>query len=500
VSPKTYIVKTNLVRWLKRYSGLLAVLWVLSLLYLFLPLGVGLQLGGDEGYELMKALLFRKGYALYTQIWNDQPPLFTVLLSCSFGTFGTTALVARSLAAAFGFLLFVSFYTMLRKRSGGWAALAASFLLLASPGVLLLSAAAMLEVPAVAMALASGLLVFMWRERRQLKWLITSGAVMGIALGIKLTAVVVAPAILLEILLQYRVGADRTRLRLTFIDMGRWGAAAVGALLIIYFLWARGSYHTSLRSHFSSQYVPGLSLPTDFRFQPALFLDHAECLFAAVVALGFAIRKKSLGSLAFPIALLITALGIHSVHTPWWNYYYLHFAVPLAWLAGVGLTELLQIILPAFSSARFQLRSLSPLKLAALSILAAFAVVVAEARLESSIKSMRNSPKVADSQIIAHMKQFAGRTHWAYAQPVIYPFHAGLLVPPELAVVMLKRFWSGQITTEQIVDTCRRYKPEQILLYTARSSGPWERFLKENYSPAYHDQELTLYISNSILP
>jgi hypothetical protein len=137
--------------------------------------------------------------------------------------------------------------------------------------------------------------------------------------------------------------------------------------------------------------------------------------------------------------------------------------------------------------------------LAGLCILAALGLAVAEGRLEGSVKSMRNSPKIADSKVIAK-KEYAGRTHWSYAQPVIYPFHAGLLVPPELAVVMPKRFWSGQITTEQIVDTCRRYKPEQILLYTARISTPWESLLRQSYSSVYHDNELTLYISNSILP
>jgi hypothetical protein len=86
-----------------------------------------------------------------------------------------------------------------------------------------------------------------------------------------------------------------------------------------------------------------------------------------------------------------------------------------------------------------------------------------------------------------------------YVQPVIYPFHAGLPVPPELAVVMLKRYWSGQITPEQIVETCRRYKPEQLLLYRSRVGNEWKELLTANYRTAYQDTNHVLYVSKEIL-
>ncbi len=35
----------------------------------------------DEGFNLMKALLVNRGYTLYSQIWSDQPRLFTHLLA-----------------------------------------------------------------------------------------------------------------------------------------------------------------------------------------------------------------------------------------------------------------------------------------------------------------------------------------------------------------------------------------------------------------------------------
>ena len=96
------------------------------------------------------------------------------------------------------------------------------------------------------------------------------------------------------------------------------------------------------------------------------------------------------------------------------------------------------------------------------------------------------------------MRQYASRTHWVYAQPVIYPFHAGLPVPPEIAVVMLKRYWSGQITPKEIVDVCRRYKPEQLILYRSRVGSEWKEFLNAGYRPAYEDTNCVLYVSKGL--
>jgi hypothetical protein len=61
--------------------------------------------------------------------------------------------------------------------------------------------------------------------------------------------------------------------------------------------------------------------------------------------------------------------------------------------------------------------------------------------------------RLSDSPVVAKMKEYAGRTHWVYAQQVIYALHAGLPVPLELAVVTLKRFWSDQVSTAEVVET-----------------------------------------------
>src|SRR5947199_222028 len=45
------------------------------------PLRTAIKIGADEDFEISKAVLVLKGYKLYTEIWNDQPPLYTSLLT-----------------------------------------------------------------------------------------------------------------------------------------------------------------------------------------------------------------------------------------------------------------------------------------------------------------------------------------------------------------------------------------------------------------------------------
>ena len=129
--------------------------------------------------------------------------------------------------------------------------------------------------------------------------------------------------------------------------------------------------------------------------------------------------------------------------------------------------------------------------------MAALLLARPERRLEGNVKDLRQRPTVSSSVIVAKMKQYAEHTRWAYADPVIYPFHAQVRVPPELAIVMLKRFWSGQITTEAIVESCKRYRAEQLVL-PAVPPAEWRELLASEYIPACAEKGWVLYVAKSI--
>jgi hypothetical protein len=63
-----------------RFLPLASVLVIFAGLLNFVPLRTTVQIGADEGFELAKTTLCLNGYKLYTDIWDDHPPLHTWLL------------------------------------------------------------------------------------------------------------------------------------------------------------------------------------------------------------------------------------------------------------------------------------------------------------------------------------------------------------------------------------------------------------------------------------
>ena len=467
---------------LKEHWDVVVILIAVCLIDSVLPLGTALQFGGDEGYELMKGFLVSKGFKLYQQIWCDQTPLFPILLGAAFRAWGATFLVARLIAAGFGLLLFGTFFELVRQNAGRLAAFFATFLLIASPLILELSVSVMQEVPAFAVALVSALLLF--HSCRNGRWaiLIASGIVMGIALGIKVTSALYMPAFLVQMFFDEERTA-KAGLKETSLKSVVWLAAMGVALGIILLLWGSGSVHATLQAQSVAYSEPGMERPKDFPFKLPILLSHAECAAAAMIGLIIISSRKRWRQFLFPTVLLFTTFTVHLFHRPWWDYYYLHTAIPMAWLAGFALSECARYVFGYNSCSRSfsNIFSKQPLKTAALLGAVALVLVRSELRLETNLKSIEQRERTEDSTLLANVKQFAPQTHWIYAQCGMeqVAFAAQLPMPPEIAVVSLKRFWSGQINTTRIIETCQQYRPELLLLNLNPTDNRWPTLLAE---------------------
>jgi hypothetical protein len=103
-----------------------------------------------------------------------------------------------------------------------------------------------------------------------------------------------------------------------------------------------------------------------------------------------------------------------------------------------------------------------------------------------------------NSRLLSQLKQYAPRTHWIYTSESLnhYAFEAGLPIPPEIAVVSLKRFWSGQISVDKTINTCMRYRPEQVLLDTNTLSSQWIQFV-QNHTAVYEEGNTILYVDTA---
>jgi hypothetical protein len=278
-----------------------------------------------------------------------------------------------------------------------------------------------------------------------------------------------------------------------------WSAGFAVVFTLIGLTWGKGSLAESWKSHIGEQFVPGRDRVEDHQFEPELVRNHVECVLAAAAGVGLALRRKRGREIAFPVALLLTDSLVHALHRPWWNYYYLHLAVPVTWLAGWAVNEILQDVLRLYSKYKFSLSSPATWKQLVLCVLLALVITRSELRLEGIVKDLRRHPSADANPIVKKMKEYAGRTHWVYSEAGLYAFHARLPMPPEIAVVTLKRFWSDQITTEEIVETCKRYQVEQLLLNPNKIENDWKDLLND-YDIVYQDTNSALYIAKRLNP
>jgi len=237
---------------------------------------------------------------------------------------------------------------------------------------------------------------------------------------------------------------------------------------------------------------------TDYRFHPKLLLSHLECVVGAALCVAVAFKQKRCREISLPLVLLLTDSLVHAMHRPWWDYYYVHLAIPLAWLTGWMVHEFIQIVIRLRSKHGFKLSSTSAWKQLALCLLAALAINASEHRLAFEFKELRQSPSVNINPIAETMREYAGQTRCVFSYSGLYPFYAQLPVPPKLAIISFKRFWSGQITTKEIVQTCGRYKPGMLILPSPKVTGDWKDLLETNYVKTIADQDYTLFVAKRL--
>jgi hypothetical protein len=462
------------------------------LLQMFLRLRTTIILGADEGFELAKATLCLKGYHLYSEIWNDQPPLLTVLVTAVLRQLSPTALGPRLLTGSFAALLLGSFYGIVHRISGRWIAFLATLFVMASPGFLVLGSTCMLEVPALALAIAGLALLALLDRPQSCLPQICGGLAFGVSLETKLISVVLLPVAALILLTKARQDA------FPFQGFARslffFAATIVVGTFATDWLSCNGAYlahfHQSWTSHFGPLKSTDHGSPADHRFNWAALLRNWDVTIAAAGGICISLKRSKNDPLSLlPIAWLVLTFAIFGFHRPWWNYYYIHTSVPSCWCAAVGFSSSLQW---ALTHRRLPLLGLVSLALAC-------AMVWMGARLFLEIREIRRSPQTFTSLFLPEIAKYKPFTEWIYSEEPIYSFYTGIPMPPDLAVVMLKRFWSGEITDERIVADLEDSKPGVILLVNNGRPKPYHALIESEYRIIYKDANHLLYIHKSIV-
>ena len=107
-------------------------------------------------------------------------------------------------------------------------------------------------------------------------------------------------------------------------------------------------------------------------------------------------------------------------------------------------------------------------------------------------------PKLYNCRALKEIARFRPFTQYLFADQPIYSFHSGIPVPPGLAILSLKRFWTGEMSNARLVSELEAVRPGLMLL----SGDPGERcfqdLLNSHYQLVYEDPTSRLYTLKSV--
>jgi hypothetical protein len=445
-----------------------------------LPLRTAILMGADEGFALSKAVLYLKGYHFYTEVWNDQPLLHTVLIAQVLKHVCSSILGPRLLTSMFALSLLASIFIISRRINGLWVAALTVLWLMASPGFLELSGSCMVEIPALAPPVAALALLLVGSKKRYAMEIL-AGVLFGVGLHIKFNAAIYLP---LAGLILWLRPANFTKSVLVLL------ASVVVSFMAVHTLIGEGSYLLQIKQSWESHVAPARSLEygsaDEHPFPWSLLLKNWDTTVPATIGIIFCCRRmRQMPLLLIPVAWLAITLLVFVPHKPWWSYYYLHNSIPLCWCAAIGLCSL-----------KPYLKNRIYLVLLVIYLLGSLAWMGARVYLQ--IVNARNSPQIYSSPVLKEIEPLKPFTTFMFTDQPVYSFHTGIPLPPQLAVLSLKRLWSGQMTNERLVAELEAVKPGIILLAaTARQSD--YSLLQGEYRLIYEDDAVRLYALKSVI-
>lgn len=461
----------------------------------FMPLEQAFRFDNDEGIELLKAALYSEGFSLYTQIWNDQPPLLTVLLSHWFSLLGKSIFAGRLLILSCSTVLVWSFCQTLRMSLGSRAALLGTLMLVTSYKFLELSVSVMFGLPALALAMLSVYTLMLYKRKPHKSLVIVSGSLLALSLQTKLFTVFVIPLLICE-LLNYSI-------RPVIQKEGRWSSVLLwlGSLLIVFILTGlllhslsfeqllQANLGQSVQSAFQDENLRRVILP--------MLLQDIDLLLLATLGILVVVIKQQWERI-FPLVWLVTVTLLLLNYKPVWHHYYLLFSIPFTWLATQGAISAFNFLRQERWCSGFQSLNLKKLFIpglaATLLILSIIGIPIKLITVQRE-NQMSLEDHHLNTEVVNQLLEYKQSTRWVFTDLPIYAFYTGLRVPPEIAVLSKKRLISGNLTVSGLFSILQTYHPEQVVLGRfPEVHRELSTYLHTNYSKTYESSSVTHYL------
>lgn len=493
-------------RWQKSKSialTLLAPALLIAIAFLKIPIQQAFEFDNDEGINLMKAFLYWQGFSLYSDIWNDQPPLLTFIIANWFKLLGLSVFTTRLLILLFAALLVWTFQKVLQRFVGTIPAWIGTVFLILSWSFLKLSVSVMIGLPSLSMAMLSIYMLMLYKDRPNRLLLALSGAVFALSLQIKLFTVFLIPLLILWLFdfklrpLEHQQENSPSTVQRSGWSVGRIGHAIApallwfGALVVTYvligLLFNSLNYEQLLASHMQETIKDEYESTRGVQYLLFMIAHDADFLLLALVGAVVIFQKRYWHGL-LPLTWFSTSGLLLLKHRPIWYHHYLLISIPMIWLAMYAVMPIVDFFQYAKQSnatgtTRFGMLKKQPLVCIAIFLLA-ISLIALPFKLPSTVR--RPNPQW---EIVDRLKTYKEHTRWVFSDRPIIPFYAQLPVPPDIAVLSQKRFASGNFDYDDVLAVLKTYTPEQIVLARKtkdiKSHPGIRQLLKDNYIRTY---------------
>lgn len=466
--------------------------------FFLMPVQQVFQFDTDEGIELIKAVLYSEGFTLYTKIWNEQPPLLTVLLSQWLNVFGKSILTARLLILSFSTLLIWSFCQTLRICIGRIPALVGTLLLSVSCNFMRLSVSVMFGLPSLALAMLSIYTLILYKQKSHLYLVILSGSFLALCLQTKLFTLFLIPILLFQLIdFNMRDLKEPGVLSHRFYPSLWWLVSLIGVFILIGILYNSLSFEQLFQANLGQNVKDAFPRQNSFQDILLMFLQDIDYVFLAIPGIILLLKNKS-GLNKLPLIWLTTITLLLLYYQPIWYHHYLLISMPLTWLATYGATLAFEYFQKEGWHCNFQIRNIKKVTLNEIAAIF-FSLSLVAIPIKLAVIQIQNHSFLQESQInnevLASILKYKKHTHWVFTDLPIYAFYADLNVPPEIAVFARKRLASGYLTEELLTSVIKRYHPEQVILGRFPEIQNYlGHYLQENYSKIYEQKFTKHYL------
>jgi hypothetical protein len=444
----------------------------------------GFQWDDDEGINVIKARLVEAGFRLYRDIWSDQPPLLTWILSAAFRVFGRRVETGRFLILLFACCGLLGVALIAKRVSAPAAVLVATCLLAIDPQYLVYSRAIMVGLPAMALAVCA--LLIGWDTCTPWR-LLLAGALFGGSLLIKpitaYQAVILAAATALPYVRRGPVDWRQVLRNWLWLAMG--GGAAV---LPVVGMTGADFVSQVVGTYAQTKAAYPFNLATNLSWIGQCLVDNVGLFVLAAwgVLVWVRTRRVDLGILVLWLGLTLLVL---LTHTPLRGHQFLLLLFPAGILAAPGIEDLRRIIADARVPHRW---------IAFLPVLVTLGWLLV-ALHENDVLLIAKDDDNDNWLAVEALCSAVAPDELVVTDAPMLAFRADRLVPASLAVPSLRRLRTGGLSEDFLINQTAAEEPRAIVLWDGRFDllPDYVEWVEQHYELArsYHGGRQRIYLS-----